>query len=119
MNDISVEARDFPVIALASQTLLGGSSYSTTWEDVQNSAEAECTWCKLLLSVKDEAIPIDEAKLSVTVGFRTQIENPGTMLKGRKTLRLGINGRPSATFYTYTKEDDAAARYINARDLVR
>ncbi|KAF9483608.1 HET-domain-containing protein [Pholiota conissans] len=105
--------------ALASQRLLDGFSYSTTWEDVQRSASSECTWCALLLSIKDNTMP--GHKVKVTVGFRMQSNShhPGTMLKGRKTLRLGINGQPHSTFYTYTTTDDAAAPYIVARPLVR
>ncbi|KDR79936.1 hypothetical protein GALMADRAFT_136513 [Galerina marginata CBS 339.88] len=105
-------------IALASRTLYDGFSYSTAWKDVQKSALGGCKWCMLLLSVKDETMPGD--KVRVTVGFRMQSEmHTGTMLEDRKTLRLGINGRPNCVFYTYTTEDDPAAPYITTRDLVR
>jgi hypothetical protein len=85
--------------AWCATTLSNGSSYTTTWSEVDTSAGRGCRWCRILQQNRD--CSSDTGGFRVTVGFSRRNEH-GCTPKDLEKLRIAINHVPKAVFYVYT-----------------
>ncbi|KAF9254596.1 HET-domain-containing protein [Marasmius fiardii PR-910] len=104
-------------VAWDAQTSYRDYSYSTTWNQIQTSAEWGCHWCKILLSSKPEASMQQDA-VRLGVEFRISSGSNGETPRGLQNLRLVVNGMPHSVYYVYTQADDCAAAFVTARPRV-
>ncbi|KDQ18294.1 hypothetical protein BOTBODRAFT_154187 [Botryobasidium botryosum FD-172 SS1] len=102
--------------AWSSVGLNSGFSYTTTWSHVQISADQDCNWCKLLLSIRGETM--QQNSLRVTVGFRHTSNRDTSTPTGVQTLKISINNMPKSNYFVYATSDNLSATYIVARSPV-
>ncbi|TBU27713.1 heterokaryon incompatibility protein-domain-containing protein [Dichomitus squalens] len=93
-----------------------GTTYTTTWTQIQSSADNDCQWCKLVLSTRTD-IMLQET-LQITVGFRPTSGSHAVTPKGVHTLRLVVDDMPHFMYYVYAKQEDPAASLLVARPRV-
>ena len=99
-------------------------SYTMTSSEIERSAAADCNWCRLILSQKEDAEeltigrdgpPLTELQIKFGSKHSRIIEETFTP-SGNNRFGLWING---ASYYitAFTGNEDPVSEYVTAREL--